>query len=30
VDFGASTPEILRGLGYSENEIKQFEEDGVT
>ena len=30
VDFGASTPEILRELGYSDNQIKRFEEDGVT
>ncbi len=30
VGFGASTPEILRELGYSENEIKRFEEEGVT
>jgi crotonobetainyl-CoA:carnitine CoA-transferase CaiB-like acyl-CoA transferase len=30
VDFGESTPEILRELGYSDNEIKRFEEDGVT
>jgi len=30
VDFGASTPEILRELGYSGNEIKRFEEEGVT
>ena len=29
VDFGESTPEILRELGYSDNEIKRFEEDGV-
>jgi len=30
VDFGANTPEILRELGYSGNEIKRFEEEGVT
>lgn len=30
VDFGASTPEILRELGYSDNQITRFEEDGVT
>lgn len=30
VDFGASTPEILRELGYSEKDIKRFEEEGVT
>ena len=30
VDFGESTPEILRELGYSDNEIKRLEEDGVT
>ena len=30
VDFGASTPDILRELGYSEKEIKEFEETGVT
>ncbi len=30
VDFGASTAEILRELGYTKNEIKRFEEDGVT
>ena len=29
VDFGASTPDILRELGYSEKEIKRFEQDGV-
>ena len=29
VNFGESTPEILRELGYSDNEIKRFEEDGV-
>jgi crotonobetainyl-CoA:carnitine CoA-transferase CaiB-like acyl-CoA transferase len=30
VDFGASTPDILRELGYSENEIERFEQEGVT
>ena len=30
VDFGASTPDILRELGYSENEIERFEKEGVT
>ncbi len=30
VDFGESTPDILRELGYSEKEIKRFEEEGVT
>ena len=30
VDFGASTTDILRELGYSENEIERFEKDGVT
>jgi crotonobetainyl-CoA:carnitine CoA-transferase CaiB-like acyl-CoA transferase len=30
VEFGASTTEILRGLGYSEKDIKEFEEAGVT
>ena len=30
VDFGASTPAILQELGYSENEIKRFEKEGVT
>ena len=30
VDFGESTSEILQELGYTPNEIKQFEEDGVT
>ena len=29
VDFGASTPDILRELGYSEKDIKEFEEAGV-
>jgi crotonobetainyl-CoA:carnitine CoA-transferase CaiB-like acyl-CoA transferase len=29
VDFGESTADILRELGYSETEIKQFEKDGV-
>ena len=29
VDFGENTPDILRELGYSENEIKMFEDDGV-
>jgi crotonobetainyl-CoA:carnitine CoA-transferase CaiB-like acyl-CoA transferase len=29
VNFGASTPDILRELGYSEKEIKRFEKDGV-
>jgi crotonobetainyl-CoA:carnitine CoA-transferase CaiB-like acyl-CoA transferase len=29
VNFGESTPEILRELGYSDNQIKRFEEDGV-
>ena len=30
VGFGESTSEILQELGYTPNEIKQFEEDGVT
>jgi crotonobetainyl-CoA:carnitine CoA-transferase CaiB-like acyl-CoA transferase len=30
VDFGTSTPDILRELGYSENEIERFEKEGVT
>ena len=30
VGFGESTPKILRELGYSDNEIKQFEEEGMT
>ena len=29
VEFGVSTPEILKELGYSENEIKRFDEEGV-
>jgi crotonobetainyl-CoA:carnitine CoA-transferase CaiB-like acyl-CoA transferase len=29
VDFGESTPDILRELGYSEKDIKEFEESGV-
>ena len=29
VDFGASTSDILRELGYSENEIERFEAEGV-
>ncbi len=29
VNFGESTPDILREMGYSENEIKRFEKDGV-
>jgi crotonobetainyl-CoA:carnitine CoA-transferase CaiB-like acyl-CoA transferase len=29
VDFGASTPDILRELGYSEIDIKEFEKTGV-
>jgi crotonobetainyl-CoA:carnitine CoA-transferase CaiB-like acyl-CoA transferase len=29
VDFGASTPDILRELGYSDNEIKRFKKEGV-
>jgi crotonobetainyl-CoA:carnitine CoA-transferase CaiB-like acyl-CoA transferase len=30
VDFGESTPDILRELGYSEKDINEFEEAGVT
>ncbi len=30
VDFGESTPDILQELGYSEKDIKEFEEAGVT
>ena len=30
VEFGASTTEILLELGYSERDIKEFEETGVT
>ena len=30
VEFGESTSDILRELGYSEHEIKRFEEEGVT
>ncbi len=30
VEFGESTPEILRELGYSDDEIKRFEKEGVT
>ncbi len=30
VDFGASTPDILRELGYSEKDIKELEKEGVT
>ena len=30
VDFGESTPAILRELGYSEKDINEFEEAGVT
>lgn len=30
VNFGESTPEILRELGYPDNEIKRFDEEGVT
>ena len=29
VDFGASTPDILRELGYSDNEIERLEKEGV-
>lgn len=29
VDFGASTPDILRKLGYSEKDIKEFNVAGV-
>jgi len=29
VDFGESTPDILRELGYSENEINWLEKEGV-
>ncbi len=30
VNFGESTPDILQELGYSDDEIKRFEEEGVT
>jgi crotonobetainyl-CoA:carnitine CoA-transferase CaiB-like acyl-CoA transferase len=29
VDFGASTADILAELGYTDNEIKAFSEEGV-